>query len=980
MPSLQHQYLFSRLFVGCTLLASLAHAQLVERGAKIAGTGASQSDAARQGSSVALSSDGTTLLEGGPYDGHGRGAAWIFTRSGKAWIAEGEKLQATDAPGDNIFQGRAVALSADGNTALIGGDGDNEGAGAAWVFTRVDDVWTRQAKLIGSGAIGKAGQGSAVSLSSDGNTAILGGTYDDNGIGAAWVFTRAGGVWTQQGAKLVGSGAVGPASQGRSVALSSDGDIALVGGSTDDNNQGAAWIFTRSGQVWTQHGSKLVGSGSVGPAVYQGCSAALSGDGNTAVIDGYGDNHNAGAAWVFTRSGDRWIQSGAKLSGDDAGQRGFAVALSAEGDRLLLGAPNHNEGAGAAAEYRRSNGEWIPAGKLVGLGASGKAQQGYAVAIARGTAVVGGVLDNASEGAVWTFGDPMLVISTPASARPGNPVTFTVKAVDDSGNTVSRYAGTLHFSSSDPDADVPNDAPLIDGVGTFSITFKTSGTYTIAAADTVISSIAATSDPLPVKAAKLASATIANAASLGYAHLLLPRATPPTDYISAVLSTNPIAYFRLEAASDTSRVNGYTSTFQGGTTLATPGAPICEANNHNVSLDGATKSIVNTSLSGGVTTAGSIAAWVNLAGLPSAFDRLLYVAGESHLGNDFDLQFTTDNFVRFYVSDDGINVGYQPNVSTLVGQWHMIVATFDSSTNTENLYWDGQLVATANNTVFTNKTAQFAIGASNVFTGRNFDGGIDEVAMWNTALTAAQVSAIYGASQCAAPVFKDSEPIHVTDTLFLQLSLQYVDSETIHVNDSLILPFQPVTVNVNPPLAGTVTTGGGLFGQYPPGATATITATPNPNYAFANFSGSVPTTSANPLILTVTGPLTIVANFTPLEPVLRAAVTGARTDGPVPGTRNVPVTITNAGPGAALNAQISSVTTKVLSGGINLGVTLASGVPSAPVTLAPGASITLPLVFDWPISATRVSMKFELIATDASGNNYAATQTVTLFR
>jgi hypothetical protein len=138
MPSLQHQYLFSRLLVVCALSASLANAQLVERGAKISGTGASQSDSARQGTSVALSTEGTTLIEGGPYDGHGRGAAWVFRWSGKAWIEEGEKLRATDAIGANVFQGRSVALSADGNTALIGGDGDNEGAGAAWVFTRVD--------------------------------------------------------------------------------------------------------------------------------------------------------------------------------------------------------------------------------------------------------------------------------------------------------------------------------------------------------------------------------------------------------------------------------------------------------------------------------------------------------------------------------------------------------------------------------------------------------------------------------------------------------------------------------------------------------------------------------------------------------------------------------------------------------------------------------------------------------------------------
>jgi hypothetical protein len=713
------------------------------------------------------------------------------------------------------------------------------------------------------------------------------------------------------------------------------------------------------------------------------------------------------------------------------------------------------------------NGVWTQAGKLVGKGASGNARQGYAVTISGDghTALLGGILDGAA-GGLWTFADPILAISAPVVATAGVPVTITVTAQDNSGNTV-RYAGTVHFTSSDAQADLPADAALIEGTGVFSVTLKTSGPQTIAASDTVVA-ISATSPPVPVNAGPAVRFQIEapDSASTGQEVAVTvvavdpfnnpvdyqggihwtssdPRAVLPgdsrlgsrqrplsgaafsrtasgatpgrftikfgtpgehnltvtgtlaaslsgsvvihlkggqnTDYVSVVLSTNPIAYFRLEAADDTSKVNGYTSTFQGGASLATPGAPICEPNNHNVSLNGATSSIVNTSLSGGVTTAGSIAAWVNLAALPSAFNRLLYVAGESHVGNDFDLQFTTDNFVRFYVSDDGINVGYQPNVATLVGQWHWIVATFDSSTNTENLYWDGKLVATANNTVFTNKTGQFAIGASNVFTGRNFEGGIDEVAVWNTALTAAQVSAIYGSSVC--PVFISvPATITTTATVNLLLGLLIPVNANVTVTASVNLQLNPlpqeVTVNVNPPGAGTVT-GGGLIAS---GATATITATPNPNYAFANFSGSVPTTSANPLIVTVTGPLTIVANFTPLEPVLRAAVTGARTDGPVPGTRIVPVTITNAGQGAALNAQISSVTTTVLSEGLSFRVTLASGVPSAPVTLAPGASITLPLVFDWPLSASRVSMKFELSATDARGNSYSATQTVTLFR
>ena len=112
------------------------------------------------------------------------------------------------------------------------------------------------------------------------------------------MFTRSGGVWSQQGSKLVGTGAIGGAHQGLSVALSTNGNTAIVGGSQDHSGTGAAWVFTRSGGVWSQQGSKLVGTGAVGFA-QQGYSVALSGDGNTAVVGGIADNSFAGAAWVF---------------------------------------------------------------------------------------------------------------------------------------------------------------------------------------------------------------------------------------------------------------------------------------------------------------------------------------------------------------------------------------------------------------------------------------------------------------------------------------------------------------------------------------------------------------------------------------------------------------------------------------------------------------------------------------------------------
>jgi hypothetical protein len=224
----------------------------------------------------------------------------VFVRNGTNW-AQQAKLVANN-PAGAPRQGTSVALSADGNAAIVGGFADSGAAGAAWVFTRSGGVWTQQAKLVGSNASITAAQGASVALSADGNTAIIGGPCDapsqlicSTAVGAAWVFTRSGGVWSEQ-AKLVGTGAVGAAQQGTSVALSPSGNFALVGGPLDNGNAGATWVFTRGSGTWIQQGSKLVSALTVGNAA-QGSSVALSC--NTAAIGGPSDNSNAGVAWTF---------------------------------------------------------------------------------------------------------------------------------------------------------------------------------------------------------------------------------------------------------------------------------------------------------------------------------------------------------------------------------------------------------------------------------------------------------------------------------------------------------------------------------------------------------------------------------------------------------------------------------------------------------------------------------------------------------
>jgi hypothetical protein len=386
---------------------------------KLVGTGAAGS--ANQGMSAALSADGNTALVGGPGPNNAdrdrppsvgpAGAAWVFTRSGGGWRQQAKLVGATTNYGGGLWsQGASVAVSADGNTAIIGGPSDNRTTGAAWVFTRSDGIWTQQGnKLVGSGAGEPAlplGQGMSVALSADGNTAIIGG-WEAEG---AWVFTRSGGAWSQQGKKLVGTGAVGKARQGMSVALSADGNTAMVGGWSDNNKTGAAWVFTRNGAVWTQQAKKLIGGDAVGRAS-QGMSVALSADGNTAILGGPGDNQSdrhaqfglgaAGAAWVFTRNGSVWTQQN-KLVGTGAVARlGTSVALSADGNIAVVG--GFAEDGGVALVFTRTGDQWVQEKKLAATGAVGKSAPSVALSADGRVVMLGASNDNGGVGAAWVF-------------------------------------------------------------------------------------------------------------------------------------------------------------------------------------------------------------------------------------------------------------------------------------------------------------------------------------------------------------------------------------------------------------------------------------------------------------------------------------------------------------------------------------------------------------------------------------------------
>src|SRR5262249_17538631 len=163
---------------------------------------------------------------------------------------------------------------------------------------------------------------------------------DPEDEGAAYVFVRLGTNWTQQ-ARLIGNDSIADDSFGGSVAIS--GDTIVVGSQrhdvagTTNNNKGAAFVFTRANGVWTQQ-TKLTAS-NPGPYDFFGAHVAI--DGNTIIVgapdsSGIG-SFNPGSAYIFTRAGNTWSQQTQLLANDAAHDDLFGDAVSISGDTVVVG-------------------------------------------------------------------------------------------------------------------------------------------------------------------------------------------------------------------------------------------------------------------------------------------------------------------------------------------------------------------------------------------------------------------------------------------------------------------------------------------------------------------------------------------------------------------------------------------------------------------------------------------------------------------
>lgn len=276
-----------------------------------------------------------------------QGFVSIFERAGDVWT-ETAKLTASDGAAGDLF-GHSVAIHSD--TVVAGAPllhfGPYASYGAAYVFVRAGNGWAQQAILKATDGFTADFFGHTVAV--DAETIVVGVSAHDTGgnpnQGAVYVFVRQDNHWIQQ-AKLTANDGVRYDEFGRSVAIS--GDTILIGSLAEIGAkpyQGAAYVFVRAGSVWTQQAKLTAPDGADNDRF--GFAVALAND--TAVIGSFGDdvgaNANQGSVYVFERQQDAWTKR-AKLTTTDGNtfdNLGYSVAIS--GETIVAGASGDDEAA-----------------------------------------------------------------------------------------------------------------------------------------------------------------------------------------------------------------------------------------------------------------------------------------------------------------------------------------------------------------------------------------------------------------------------------------------------------------------------------------------------------------------------------------------------------------------------------------------------------------------------------------------------------
>jgi hypothetical protein len=352
----------------------------------------------------AVAADGEWMIVGAPSDdtnaGTEAGSAYFFRWTGVSWTLE-QSVRPDDAEASAWF---GYSVSIDGDTAIVGSifkDGlAGSNTGAAYVYIRSEGSWNMQQKLVSSDPDISDEFGHSVALSND--LAVVGAIGDRTvgtvQLGAAYIFARSNGLWTQQ-QKLVSQDRDSGDLFGWSVATSQD--VVVVGAPQDDGmagDAGAAYIFKRNSVDWIET-QKLVASDTLGGDKF-GVSTAISGP--TLLVGAYGDDNaggiDAGAAYLFDLTGQEAQQLEKLLEPGASHRGGFGYSVSMLTDQALIGAPlstvDGMTSAGFARVFVLDNGSWRPDDRFELEVPSQDDLLGHSVALSSQAVAVGAYFDD----------------------------------------------------------------------------------------------------------------------------------------------------------------------------------------------------------------------------------------------------------------------------------------------------------------------------------------------------------------------------------------------------------------------------------------------------------------------------------------------------------------------------------------------------------------------------------------------------------
>ena len=365
------------------------------------------------GISVAI--DGSTAVVGATQDDGRKGAAYVYTLSSGTW-GEQQKLTASDGVVGDVF-GTSVAIS--GETVLVGALGDEDGRGAAYVFIRSGGVWTQQQKLA---VENESGDNFGMSVALVGDVALIGAPIDNDDKGSAYIFTRSGGVWTQQAVLAASDGAANDRF-GFHVAMTAS--TIVIGAHYVNLSSGAAYVFTGSGSSWSEQ-QKLTASDGTESDMF-GSEVAVHGDTVVVGADSEdGTSTDSGAVYVFTRSGSTWTQQ-QKLTAIDGGyQDYFGDSVAVYGDMVVVGASGFGADVGKVYLYTRSGMIWSEQAQLTAVNAATSFAYlfGWSTALDENKVLVGMPGDNYFKGAAYVF-------SLPQTTTDETPPAVTAVTADD---------------------------------------------------------------------------------------------------------------------------------------------------------------------------------------------------------------------------------------------------------------------------------------------------------------------------------------------------------------------------------------------------------------------------------------------------------------------------------------------------------------------------------------------------------------------